>query len=98
MMIAEDNYIRKIIGLSIFQTACIIFFVALGKVSNGVVPIDLCTGKIECIQSYSSALPHVLMLTAIVVGFSTTSVALALVYKVKKQFNTISESEINASN
>ena len=95
MVIVEDNYLRKIIGLSIFQTASVIFFVALGKISTAIVPFDKCKGTMPCDYVYSVALPHVLMLTAIVVGFATLAVGLALVYRIKNEFGTISESDIN---
>ena len=85
MMIADNNSIRRIIGLSIFQTASLIFFIALGKVNSGIIPFDKCAGIENCTQAYSAALPHVLMLTAIVVGFATLSVGLALVYRMNKQ-------------
>lgn len=99
MMIAEDNYLKKIIGLSIFQTACIVFFVALGKAGGGIPPLAQCTDTLNCSGfNYSAALPQVLMLTAIVVGFATISVALAMIYQIKKHFNTLSESKINADN
>lgn len=95
MIIVEDNYLRKIIGLSIFQTATIIFFVALSKVTGSIIPFDKCKGTIPCNVIYSSSLSHVLMLTAIVVGFATLAVGLALVYRVKSEFGTVSESEVN---
>lgn len=95
MIITEDNYLRKIIGLSIFQTGAIIFFVALSKISNGIAPFDKCKGTLPCDYVYTSSLPHVLMLTAIVVGFATLAVGLALIYRVKSEFGTISESDIN---
>lgn len=80
-MIADNNPIRRIIGLGIFQTACLIFFIALGKVKGGIIPFDKCSGIENCTYNYSAALPHVLMLTAIVVGFATLSVGLSLVYR-----------------
>lgn len=95
MTIVEDNYLRKIIGLAIFQTAAIIFFVALSKISNGLVPFDKCKGILPCDYVYNSSLPHVLMLTAIVVGFAILAVGLALIYRVKSEFGSISESDIN---
>jgi len=96
IMITSDNYIRKLIGLAIFQNSVLIFYVALGKVSGGIVPVDICLNKgIEnCAPLYSSPLPHVLMLTAIVVGFSTMSVGLALIYQMHKNFNSVSEQQI----
>lgn len=93
IMLTSDNYMKKIIGLGIFQSSVLIFYIALGKIKNGIPPIFE-----ENIHNYSSPLPHVLMLTAIVVGFATLSVGLALIYRIYKQFNTISESELNSLN
>jgi multicomponent Na+:H+ antiporter subunit C len=95
LTITEDSYLRKIIGLSILQTAVIMFFVTLSKVNNGIAPFDKCLGNVDCQQVYSSAINHVLMLTAIVVGFSTLSVGLAIIYRIKNKFGTISERELN---
>jgi multicomponent Na+:H+ antiporter subunit C len=82
IMIVDNNYIRRIIGLGIFQTSCLIFFISLGKVNIGIIPFEKCNGIENCAYIYSAALPHVLMLTAIVVGFSTLSVGLALIYRI----------------
>lgn len=93
IMITSDNYIKKIIGLGLFQNSVLVFYIALGKAKDGVVPIDLCN-TIDCNHIYTSPIPHVLMLTAIVVGFSTLSVGLALILQIKREFRTINESEI----
>ena len=85
MVISSRNYVRKIIGLSIFQTSILIFYIALGKITGGIVPIAVKTEHIV----YSSPLPHVLMLTAIVVGFSTLALALALIRKIYAHFGTL---------
>ncbi len=95
IMLTSDNFIRKIIGLAIFQSSVLIFYIALGKTANGVVPIDICESTSNCNYIYSSPLPHVLMLTAIVVGFATMSVGLALIYQIHKEYGTILESEID---
>lgn len=92
-MITSDNYIKKIIGLGLFQNSVLVFYIALGKAKDGVVPINLCN-TIDCNYIYTSPIPHVLMLTAIVVGFSTLSVGLALILQIKREFGTINESEI----
>lgn len=99
MMLTSDSYIRKIIGLSIFQSSVLIFYIALGKVAGGVIPIERCVNSLSNCQefTYSNPLPHVLMLTAIVVSFSTLSFGLALIYRIYKQFGTIFESKINLS-
>jgi multicomponent Na+:H+ antiporter subunit C len=91
-MLTSDNYFRKIIGLSLFQNAVLLFYIALGKAKAGIVPIEI--GE----KIYSSPLPHVLMLTAIVVGFATLSVGLALIKCIKDQFSSLSEDEINQDN
>ena len=82
IMIVDNNYIRRIIGLGIFQTSCLIFFIALGKINIGIIPFEKCIGEEPCAYAYSGALPHVLMLTAIVVGFATLGVGLALIYRI----------------
>ena len=96
IMLTSDNYLRKIIGLSVFQNAVLIFYIALAKISDGIPPIEKCMLHTtnSCAYIYSNPLPHILMLTAIVVGFATFSVGLALIYRIHKLYNTISESEI----
>ena len=81
---------KKIVGLNLFQASVFILYITLGKVSNGGVPI-LSEGEI----SYSNPLPHVLILTAIVVGVATTALGLALVVRIKESFGSVEESEIH---
>lgn len=95
IMLISDNYVRKIIGLSVMQSSVLIFYLILGKVNGGIVPIE--RSLLQNSQLYVSPLPQVLMLTAIVVGFATLSLGLSLIYRISKQFNTISEHEINFS-
>lgn len=95
LMLSSDNYIKKIIGLCVFQNSVLIFYVGLGKIDIGIAPIEKCAIGEVCKYVYSAPLPHVLMLTAIVVGFSTLSVGLALIYRIFKEFGSLSESEIN---
>jgi multicomponent Na+:H+ antiporter subunit C len=97
-MLTSDNLVRKIIGLGVFQNSILIFYIALGKIEDGIVPIDLCPHASTCPHVFSSPLPHVLMLTAIVVGFATISVGLALIYQIHKEYGTILESEITQNN
>ena len=89
-MLTSHNYIHKIIGLGIFQSSVLIFYLSLGKIKTGGVPIIQ-----EGVNTYTSPVPHVLMLTAIVVGFATLSVALSFIYQIYKYFGTISEHEIS---
>ncbi len=93
IMLTSDNYVRKVIGLNVMQSSVLIFYLMLGKVNGGIVPIE--RAILHSSYRYSSPLPQVLMLTAIVVGFATLSLGLSLVYCIFKRFNTISESQIN---
>jgi multicomponent Na+:H+ antiporter subunit C len=93
-MIAKDNLIKKIIGLNIFQIAIFLFYISLADVGpQGTIPI---VGKKMITEGhvYMNPLPHVLILTAIVVGVATTAVALSLITRLYKEYGTIEESEI----
>ncbi len=92
IMLSSYNYIKKIIGLSIFQSAVILFYIALGKVKQGIAPIIY--EQDSDYTKYSHPLPHVLMLTAIVVGIATVSLAVSLVIKIKQNYGTIEENEL----
>lgn len=89
ILIASNNLIKKIVGLNIFQTSVFMLYISLGKVSGGTAPIAA-----EGIDIYSNPLTHVLILTAIVVGIATTSLALSLVIRIKEAYGTIQEDEI----
>lgn len=140
IMLTSDNYVHKIIGLNIMQSSVLIFYLILGKVNGGIIPIERSfdhyidpapqaeygvqstaksldnnaaahnnnslnykqpststpnIGNGSYNYQYSSPVPQVLMLTAIVVGFATFSVGLALIYLISRQFATISESKIH---
>ena len=90
IIIRETNLIKKVIGLNIFQTSVFIFYLIISKVENGIPPILIGTDAI-----YSNPLPHVLILTAIVVSIATTSLALALIVNIKKKHKTIEEDELD---
>ena len=89
IVIAHGNLIKKIVGLTIFQTSVFIFYISMAKVDGGTAPI-----LAEGIKLYSNPLPHVLILTAIVVGISTTALALALAVRIKEAYGSIEEEEI----
>ncbi len=89
IVISHGNLVKKLIGLSIFQTSVFILYISMGKVRGGTAPILDSDYSV-----YSSPLPHVLILTAIVVGIATTAVGLALVVRIKEAYGTIEESEI----
>ena len=90
IMIARYNLVKKIIGLGVFQTSIFYLYITLGKVSGGTAPILL---EDETVV-YSNPLPHVLILTAIVVGVATTAVALALIVRIFESYGTIEEDEL----
>jgi len=89
IVIAHGNLIKKIVGLTIFQTSVFIFYISTAKVDGGTAPI-----LVEGINQYSNPLPHVLILTAIVVGIATTALGLALAVRIKEAYGSIEEQEI----
>ncbi len=125
VLISRANLVKKVVGLNIFQTSVIIFYVSTGKIIGGTAPIivedahgaeagveeapGLAQGLSEAGETaagiaaglpgetiYSNPLPHVLMLTAIVVGVATMAMALALVVRIKEAYGTIEDDEIQA--
>lgn len=88
-VISKGNLVKKVIGLIIFQVSVIMFFISMSKVRGGTAPIVA-----EGFEVYSNPVPHVLMLTAIVVSVATTAFALALVVRIKEAYGTIEEEEI----
>jgi multicomponent Na+:H+ antiporter subunit C len=97
-VIASDNLIKKIVGLNIFQTAVFILYISMGKIIGGTAPIVVTQTAEQAANPvvYSNPLPHVLILTAIVVGIATTALGLALVIRIKEAYGTIEEDEILA--
>ncbi len=88
-MIAKHNFIKKIIGMNIFQTGVFLFYITIGKVTGGTAPILW-----EGTQPYDNPLPHVLILTAIVVSVSTTAVAFGLIIRIHRAYGTIEGDQI----
>ncbi len=100
-MIAKNNLVKKIIGMSIFQTAIILFYVSIGAKREATIPIiEYGHGKAASqaiiTADYINPLPHVLMLTAIVVSVATLGLALALSVRIYQKYNTLEEDEILA--
>jgi multicomponent Na+:H+ antiporter subunit C len=98
-MLAKNNLIKKIIGMGIFQTAIIVFYVSIGAKRGGTIPIIEHGHGPEVHEAiraldYVNPLPHVLMLTAIVVSVGTLGVALALALRIYTEYNTLQEDEI----
>jgi multicomponent Na+:H+ antiporter subunit C len=89
-VIAKANMIKKLLGLSIFQAAVFLLYITMDKVEGGTAPI-IQPGVTD--QIFSNPLPQVLILTAIVVGISTTALGLAIVVRIKETYGTIEEDE-----
>ena len=89
-VISRGNLIKKIIGLNIFQVSVFLLYISLGTVAGGAAPIFA-----EGVKVYSNPLPHVWILTAMVVGVATTALALALVVRIKESYGSIEEDEIH---
>jgi len=116
IMIARHNLVKKMIGLSIFQTSIFYLYISMGKVAGGTAPILLSvpahddhsdvvndasavattTAETAAQVIYSNPLPHVLILTAIVVGVATTAVGLALIVRINEEYGSIEEDELRA--
>ena len=92
-VISRGNLIKKMVGLNIFQTSVFILFISIGKIEGGTAPILI---KDASGVDYSNPLPHVLILTAIVVGVATTALGLALVVRIKEAYGSIEEEEIHS--
>ncbi len=93
IMISRGNLVKKIMGMNIFQTSVVLLYVSMGKITGGTAPILIEGGENVV---YSNPLPHVLMLTAIVVGVASSALGLALVVRVKEAYGTVEEDEIVA--
>jgi len=91
IVVARGNMIKKLVGLSLFQTSVYLLYLSPGKILGATPPIIA-----EGYTVYSNPLPHVLMLTAIVVGVATLSLGLALAIRINEEFGTIEEDEIFA--
>ena len=92
IVISQTNLVKKLVGLAIFQTSVFLFYISAGKIAGGTAPI--LTGAPDTV--YSNPLPHVLILTAIVVGVATTALGLALVLRINAAFGSIEDDEILA--
>jgi len=95
--IAKHNLIKKVIGLSLFQTGIFIFYISLGVREGGTAPVfvsEELARELPAGWVYTNPLPHVLILTAIVVSVSTVAVALAIVVNIKRAFGSIDSDEL----
>lgn len=92
IVISQNNLVKKLVGLAIFQTSVFIFYISVGKVAGGTAPILMDAAD----TLYSNPLPHVLILTAIVVGVATTALGLALILRIHAAFGSIEDDEVLA--
>jgi multicomponent Na+:H+ antiporter subunit C len=91
IVIARGNLVKKLVGLSIFQTSVYLIYISPSKIVGGTAPI-IAPG----LSVYSNPLPHVLILTAIVVGVATIALGLAIVVRIHEAYGTIEEDEIHS--
>ncbi len=89
VVISQGNLVKKMVGLSVFQVAVFVLYISMSKIDGGAAPI-----LDAAIKNYSNPLPHVLILTAIVVGVATTALGLALIVRIRDAYGTIEEDEI----
>jgi multicomponent Na+:H+ antiporter subunit C len=89
ILIARGNLMKKLIGLAVFQTSVYLLYIAPGKLVGGTAPI-VAAGY----ATYSNPLPHVLILTAIVVGVATLALGLAITVRIREAYGSIEEDEI----
>ncbi|MET0104705.1 MAG: cation:proton antiporter subunit C [Sedimenticola sp.] len=90
VVISQGNLVKKLVGLGLFQASVFILYITMGKVSDGQAPI-----AVEGVTAYSNPLPHVLILTAIVVGVATTAVGLALAVRIYEAYGSVEEDVIH---
>ncbi|MEO1040478.1 MAG: cation:proton antiporter subunit C [Pseudomonadota bacterium] len=97
-VVASGNLVKRMVGLSIFQTSVFLLYITIAKVFGGVPPIfdykELTEHRIDPSVIYSNPLPHVLILTAIVVGVATLAMGLALVVRIRETYGTIEDVEL----
>ena len=89
-VIARGNLVKKMVGLNVFQISVFVLYISMAKIADGTAPILGAN-----IPIYSNPLPHVLILTAIVVGVATTALGLALIVRINESFGTIEDSELS---
>ncbi|MCZ6593051.1 MAG: cation:proton antiporter subunit C [Alphaproteobacteria bacterium] len=90
IVVAHGNMVKKLVGLGIFQTSVYLLFLSPGKVLGGTAPI-----LAEGFELYSNPLPHVLILTAIVVGVATLALGMALVVRIHEAYGTVEDDEVH---
>lgn len=98
IVVAKGNMVKKIVGLNIFQVAVFMLYISIGKVTGGTAPIYPIDAEghiaFDAAIVYTNPLPHVLILTAIVVGIATTSLGLAIIVRIREAYGSIEEDEV----
>ncbi len=94
IVVSRGNLVKKVVGLGIFQISVFMLYISIGKISGGTAPILPMDLVVDPDVHYSNPLPHVLILTAIVVGVATTALALALIVRIHEEYGTIEEDNI----
>ena len=89
VVMVNSNLVKKVLGLNLFQTSVFVFYISLGKLEGGTAPILAAE-----FTRYANPLPHVLILTAIVVGVATTALALSLIVRIHRAYQSVEEEEI----
>ena len=89
VVMVNTNLVKKVLGLNIFQTSVFVFYISIGKLEGGTAPILAAE-----FTRYANPLPHVLILTAIVVGVATTALALSLIVRIYRAYGTLEEDDI----
>ena len=90
-VVAKTNLIKKLMGLSLFQAAVFLLYITMGKAAGGTAPI-LQKGVDDAV--FSNPLPQVLILTAIVVGISTTALGLGIIVRINEEYGSVDEKDI----
>jgi multicomponent Na+:H+ antiporter subunit C len=97
-VVAKGNMVKKIVGLNIFQVSVFMLYMSIGKITGGTAPIFPIDHRgqitLDPTVVYTNPLPHVLILTAIVVGIATTSLGLALIVRIREEYGTIEADEV----
>ena len=89
VVMVNSNLVKKVLGLNLFQTSVFVFYISLGKLDGGTAPILAAE-----FTRYANPLPHVLILTAIVVGVATTALALSFIVRIHRAYGSVEEEEI----
>lgn len=97
IVVARGNLVKKIVGLNVFQTSVFMLYISIGKIEGGTAPIFPTDMKVDPDVLYSNPLPHVLILTAIVVGVATTALGLSLIMRIHESYGTIEEDDLLAA-